>query len=491
MVQPPIQHADTGVRPAITSYTYDELGNQLTQTDAEQRTTIYTYDNLGRRVTRKLPGTQVESTTYTEIGNVDTHTDFNGSVATMGYDNMNRLLTRTVNAASGVQASNVGFTYTASGRRDTMTDASGTTTYGYDSRDRLKTKATPQGTLIYDYDDASNLVSITTNTPDGASMTYSHDALNRINKVTDANNQETAYGYDEVGNMTGVGLPNGIITGYQYDDANRLASMGHSSGSLGNIANFAYGLNPTGHRRESVETGVGLQPLNPTAPRNRVWSYDNLWRLKTETLTGGAAPANGVATYSLDSVGNRRARTTTIAGLVNQTFSYNSNDRLDGDTYDSNGNTKASPVSQPGGAVGAAPAPVNGTDQYDSSNRLITRNGSNGDSVQVTYDGDGNRVRQVVTKNGLPNTTTYLVDDMNPTGYAQVIEERVNGALDKVYTFGHDLISMDRWTGTGSNWSLSYYGYDGHGSVRFLSNSLGQITDAYDYDAFGTLLTAC
>jgi YD repeat-containing protein len=33
-----------------------------------------------------------------------------------------------------------------------MQDASGSTTYSYDNRDRLLSKATPQGTLNYSYD---------------------------------------------------------------------------------------------------------------------------------------------------------------------------------------------------------------------------------------------------------------------------------------------------------------------------------------------------
>ncbi|HKV81571.1 MAG TPA: RHS repeat-associated core domain-containing protein [Candidatus Sulfotelmatobacter sp.] len=34
----------------------------------------------------------------------------------------------------------------------------------------------------------------------------------------------------------------------------------------------------------------------------------------------------------------------------------------------------------------------------------------------------------------------------------------------------------------------SFYGYDGHGSVRQLTNSTGAVTDTYDYDAFGNLI---
>jgi RHS repeat-associated protein len=38
--------------------------------------------------------------------------------------------------------------------------------------------------------------------------------------------------------------------------------------------------------------------------------------------------------------------------------------------------------------------------------------------------------------------------------------------------------------------TTSFYGYDGHGSVRFLTSSTGAITDTYDYDAFGNLISS-
>ena len=39
----------------VTGYTYDEVGNRLTQTDVNQDTTTYAYDQRGRRLQRKLP----------------------------------------------------------------------------------------------------------------------------------------------------------------------------------------------------------------------------------------------------------------------------------------------------------------------------------------------------------------------------------------------------------------------------------------------------
>ncbi|MBX3245455.1 MAG: RHS repeat-associated core domain-containing protein, partial [Acidobacteria bacterium] len=49
-------------------------------------------------------------------------------------------------------------------------------------------------------------------------------------------------------------------------------------------------------------------------------------------------------------------------------------------------------------------------------------------------------------------------------------------------TYGLDLISQR------SNTAVSFYNYDGHGSVRGLSSTDGSLTDTYSYDAFGTII---
>ena len=64
------------------------------------------------------------------------------------------------------------------------------------------------------------------------------------------------------------------------------------------------------------------------------------------------------------------------------------------------------------------------------------------------YDGDGNRVSKTV--GGV--TTCYLVDDRNPSGYPQVMEEYhiafVNNQwellLNRVYNYGLALISQQQ-----------------------------------------------
>ena len=65
-------------------------------------------------------------------------------------------------------------------------------------------------------------------------------------------------------------------------------------------------------------------------------------------------------------------------------------------------------------------------------------------------------------------------------------EELRGGAVVRQYSYGHDLASQ-RQLISGS-WLTSFYAYDGHGSVRQLTDSAGAVTDAYTYDAFGALI---
>jgi len=102
----------------------------------------------------------------------------------------------------------------------------------------------------------------------------------------------------------------------------------------------------------------------------------------------------------------------------------------------------------------------------------------------MVYDGDDNRVSETVA--GL--TTNYLVDTQNPTGYAQVVDELQIGTVTRTYAYGLERINENQIIS--SAWTASFYGYDGHGSVRQLTNAAGAVTDTYDYEAFGNLINS-
>jgi RHS repeat-associated protein len=91
---------------------------------------------------------------------------------------------------------------------------------------------------------------------------------------------------------------------------------------------------------------------------------------------------------------------------------------------------------------------------------------------------------------------TYLVDTLNPTGYAQVVYESFSGGTagnreqNHAYVYGLELISQVRsYQASFNNLTQRiYYVYDVHGSVRALTDPTGAVTDTYDYDAFGNLI---
>ena len=171
-----------------------------------------------------------------------------------------------------------------------------------------------------------------------------------------------------------------------------------------------------------------------------------------------------MGSYTYDNVGNRLTLNSSLppAGMMN--YSYDADDRLGSDQYDPNGNTISS---------------AGTTSTYDFENHLISKGG-----VTIVYDGDGNRVSETVA--GV--TTKYLVDTLNPTEYAQVLDELRGGSVFRTYSYGLERINENQQIG--GTWTTSFYGYDGHGSARQLTNSAGVVTDTYDFDAFGNLISS-
>jgi RHS repeat-associated protein len=163
-------------------------------------------------------------------------------------------------------------------------------------------------------------------------------------------------------------------------------------------------------------------------------------------------------------VGNRLQMSSSLNAVPDGSFSYDANDRLSTDIYDNNGNTTSS--------AGIA-------NTYDFENRMISHG-----AINIVYDGEGNRVSETVGG----TTTKYLVDTLNPTHLPQVLDEIVNGAVTRTYAYGLQRIGENQQiSGT---WTPSFYGYDGHGNVRFLTNAAGAVTDTYKYDAFGMLIAS-
>jgi RHS repeat-associated protein len=440
---------------ATTVYQYDEVGNEIAQIDAAGRTTTFHCDALGRRTGRTLPAGQSESFAYDLEGNQIYHTNFNGVVITNQYDVDDHL----TNCSSMSYSS--AYAYSPTGLRTNMTDASGSTAYFYDELSQLTNKTVvwnggPTVSLRYGYDFAGTVTNIESSSVNGVNLTYEYDILGRITNVLASGNPIAGYGYDVIGNLQAMQYGNGVTNLYEYDSMNRLTNLVWNLKSSP-LAAFAYTLGPTGNRRSSLETVAG-------AGRYYGWSYDNLYRLTNEMIRGATI---GNVSYGYDAVGNRINRTSSLAGLNNQAPVYNPNDWMTNtDGYDADGNTTNSSEK---------------SYQYDVLDHLTNVN--NGQII-MAYDGDGNRVSKAV--NG--TTTCYLVDDVNPSGYSQVLEEWTSTGtpeLSQVYNYGLDLISQVQ-----PGVSTNYFILDGHGSTRMLADNGGNIVNAFAYDAFGNLVTS-
>jgi RHS repeat-associated protein len=439
----------------VTRYEYDQAGNLLKVIDALNRTNSYTYDNLGRRLSHTMPNPSlVERFAYDRAGNLVYHTNFNNVVITNQYDLLDRLTNR-----SSISGYKVAFSYGPLGERLTMTDPSGNTAYGYDTRGRLLLKTVswtggPTLALNYLYNAQGNVTNIWSGSSGGVNLHYQYDALARITNVLTAGVSAAAYQFDAIGNLKSIRYGNGVTNLYQYDALNRLTNSTWWSNQL-NLATFYYKLGKAGNR-------TNLTEFVKDTSRTKSWSYDSLYRVTSESLSD-----LGNLTYGYDKVGNRTNRQSTVVQLPTANYSYNTNDWLSSDTYDNNGNTTVAGVN---------------TYNYDPVNQVTNVNSG---AVRMWYDGDGLRVKKQVGT----TVTYYLWDDRNLSGYVQVLEEHksVGGgpvALDKAYDYGLDLVRQRQGATT------HYFGYDGQGSTRFLLDNSGSVYQTFTYDAYGTLIAS-
>ena len=321
---------------------------------------------------------------------------------------------------------------------------------------RLRSVNHPSGeVLAYTHDADGNVTSITT---PSATVNYADDALDRlVDVVTPEGTASLAY--DLVGNrLPRLAAANGITTDAAFDSRNRPTRLAHKAPGGATLLSYAMAYSASG-RRTSVAEADGS---------TETYAYDARGRLISETRTGGNPYSS---THAYDAVGNR---TQSVRNGAPVTFSYDANDRLTSDGtvsygWDANGNL----ASRTQGANVTAYG-------FDAENRLMAVTGAAG-AHQFGYDADGRRVRSASPA----GTRHFLVDMQNPTGLAQVLEERDgSGLLQARYSYGDALLAQSQ--GGVASTILR----DALGSTRALADTAGAITNRYTFDAVGTTIAA-
>jgi RHS repeat-associated protein len=259
--------------------------------------------------------------------------------------------------------------------------------------------------------------------------------------------------------VTGVSAPNGagVANGKVGGDnvgGEKVVVPSTSSGS---------GANGSSVNNSVTDNISAANPATPSTGTSATTESNGVDTVKASKAEGN--PTTGKVTYQYDSVGNRLMQGSTLSGIDSKTYIYDANDRLTNEIYDANGNVIA---------VGDK------IFSYDGSNRLTRVSGAKF-NLAISYNEEGERVAKTV--NGV--TTQFLVAK-DELGLSRVWAEVENGELSRRYTHGHQLICQE--IAQNGKLEVYYYVYDGQGNVRFLTDGEGNITDRYDYDAFGNLI---
>ncbi|HEX7018166.1 MAG TPA: DUF6531 domain-containing protein [Patescibacteria group bacterium] len=212
-----------------TTYAYGPMNELLEMVSPEGHVTQYAYNSVYDLVTMtEAVGTDDErQTAYTYNGRHELTevTDAEGRVTKLTYDPLGRMTKEVQNAVFGLSTVDQNVTteyeYNATGALTKVIDPNDNLTiYEHDKLDRV-VKVTDAENQIshFEYDGQSNLTKLIN--PRTFSTTYEFDPLNRLATVIDAKNGETKYEYDPNSNLSAVTDANGITTAYTYDALDR------------------------------------------------------------------------------------------------------------------------------------------------------------------------------------------------------------------------------------------------------------------------------
>ena len=424
-----------------TTYSYDALDRKVSQTDPLGRVTTYAYDADSRLVgeTWHAPGGAVSDVftyTYDNIGNQLTATDSAGTY-TMTYDALDRVVS--VTDPLGLTLT---YTYDADGNRILTQDSlGGVTTYIYDAANELTSEqfgGTGQTPLRIDmtYDARGELLSETrysdlAGTQKVVTTNYSYNGDGQITNLTDVNGggntvASFTYTYDRADRLvTEDNL--GLATTYTYDAADQLTSETSS------LATIDYGYDPNGNRNN----GNNVVGPNNQLTTDGVWNYtyDATGDLvKKVGVTGG--PDNGITwTYAYNN-DNQMTTAVEVQGsstIASETYLYDAlHNRIEEDYY--NGSTTQ--VTR---------------FAYDGQNVWADLNGSNALVMRRLYLNTVDSVTARITATG--TVAWYLTDRL---GSVRVITDATGAVIDRINDSGFgDILSetnqtaSDRYLWTG------------------------------------------
>jgi len=199
----------------VVNYGYDALGRRTTMTANGQAPVGYQYD-AASRLTQVAQGSLSVGLGYDAAGRRTSLTYPNGTNTTYSYDNASRLTNILHNGPAGVIES-LSYSYDAAGNRISLTRTNGTATLlpqavqaAYDAANQQVQFNNLAPNLGYDANG-----NLTSRTDASGTTTYTWDARNRLVAISGPS-LSLSFQYDALGRRIGKTV-NGVRTGYLYD----------------------------------------------------------------------------------------------------------------------------------------------------------------------------------------------------------------------------------------------------------------------------------
>jgi RHS repeat-associated protein len=456
------------------SFAYDSLARLTSSTNPETGTITYTYDADNNLKTKKAPspnqiatGTATATTAYTydalnRITGKSYNDGYTSNSPTLGslYQYDGTALTGCTTAPPGLADSN------AVGRRTSMCDGSGATSWSHDPMGRPLSERRTIGTVVGQYVvDAYNLDGSSSSvTTKGYGVTYTYNAAARPLAATHSTTKFVSGAtYAPQGAITsgifGVSTGfTGITVADTYNKRLQPSAITASLPSNALVQSLTYNFN-LGTSDNGNVYGI---TNGKDSTRNETFTYDKLNRITTAATQGTTGAhcwgqkfgymSNGSFVSGPDPWGNLTQIQSTQCSSLTLNQAVNTNNQFASPmVYDSAGNLIND---------GAHPF------IYDDENRLITAAG-----VTYTYDGDGKRVKK-------SNGTLYW----NGPGWDPLLETDLSGAATEQYVFfgGERVARVDMPAAT-----VEYYFSDHLKSTDIVTNATGGILQESDYVPYG------
>jgi YD repeat-containing protein len=416
---------------SVTRFGYNLAGDQISHTNPLGGVTVFTLDGDHQVVRATGPLGDVWSVNGDLAGNVVQTRDPDGHVNNFRFDAVDRLLEKDLSDGTTVT-----FQYDGLGRRVSMTDQTGLTTYTRDADDRVTEVIGASGkSLTYAYDAVGNAALFTW--PDGGKVKTAYNGLGLPTKITAPMIGTIQLGYDAALNLAQITYANGVMLQRTFNAFRDMTQEVDTRGMklVFSASNF-FDLEGNG-----VSTSFG------TSVETR--AFDALNRLTQDTI-------NGISTFlSYDAAGDMLTK-------GSKGFTYNAEAALTAInsttvSNDADGNL----VSGPGQTVA-----------YTPENLVSTFAGPTG-TAAYTSNGDG-----FVTDEATAKGAYHDVYD----GSLLTHEDGPDGAIDYLWVGDTLLATINTTKG---QILTPAHGADGSPSV--VLDSAGKVAASYQFDPFGEL----